>query len=300
MQADPAVLQSATMLPRALGFLFLTVSLATLTAQQTVPREPFDAAYNEWRDSMMAKDLSEWKAATAPSRQMEVRNRIISAKGEFPTDLFASALQAPQLGQMTLLEIFVKGPTATAVYFGKADFGVSEAGEITDNLVVVNFLEASGAWKFDRLRVVKFGMDRETLLQVRSGDFSFLEGSEFQPSGIVPPTQPPIAKPDRIGEIWITAIGFEVTATVNRGNHVSQIANDLGKDLIIGGLKAGPDNHIALDIQSTTVAAGVVPHLEIAIYGAFNGRSPATRVFHYRPDPTQVPETFLTTFSVNN
>jgi len=252
---------------------------------------------------MQKKDLAEWKKATATSRQIRLQNRINAAKGKFPRDFFATPVHAPMLSQLSLLDIFEKGDTATVVHFGKADFGVSSASEVKDNFIVVSFIREAKVWKFDSLRVVKFGDDPEITSSVRNGDLEFLQNKEFQPSGISPSIPTILPLPERIGEIWITAVGFEVSVDVNQGNHATQIANDFGKDIIIGGLKKGPSNLVSLKIKPIPVAEGTKKHLEVAIYAAFDGRSAAVRAFHYRPDVTdisRIPADYTSAFSVNN
>lgn len=249
----------------------------------------FQTIYNAWRDAMQAKNYSAWQAATAAYRQAEIRNRIISQKQLFPDAMFEVPLSAPQLAQLNMIDIFVNGPTATAIYFGKLDFGVGSGGNTPDSFLVLRFAGEGDAWKFDNMRIIKFGPGSDLLQKIRQGEFDFLQDLEFQPSGVVPPVAAAVASPSFLAELWISAIGYEATVTVN-GQHSSTIVNNTGRDLVIGGLKRG-DNRIAITIKPDPKADPSTPkRLEVGVYAAANQASPAERVYHYRGDPNAMPE----------
>ena len=249
----------------------------------------FQTIYNAWRDAMQAKSYPAWQAATAAYRQAEIRNRIISQKQLFPDAMFEVPLSAPQLAQLNMIDIFVKGPTATAVYFGKLDFGTGGGANTPDSFLVLRFAGEGDAWKFDNMRVIKFGPGSDLLDKIRRGDFGFLQDPEFQPSGVVPPVAPAVAVPSFLAELWVSSIGYEATVTIN-GQHSSTVVNNTGRDLVNGGLNRG-DNRIAITIKPDPKADPSIPkRLEVAVYAAGNEASPAERVYHYRADPNAVPE----------
>ena len=249
----------------------------------------FQAIYNTWRDAMQAKNYGAWKNATAAYRQVEIRNRILSQKQLFPDAMFDVPLSAPQLAQLNMIDIFVKGPTATAVYFGKLDFGVSSGGSTPDSFLVLRFAGEGDAWKFDNMRVIKFGAGSNLLQRIRQGDFGFLQDAEFQPSGVVPPVAKPVSVPSFLAELWVSAIGYEATVTIN-GQHSSTVVNNTGRDLVIGGLSRG-DNRIGIAIKPDPHSDPSVPkRLEVAVYAAGSEASPAERVYHYRGDTNAMPE----------
>jgi len=281
-------------LPAALGLCFLlaqseaigqtTSSTPALAPAQSNPGllKSLVGLYESWRKAVSSKDLAAWEQVTALSRQVAIRNRIVSEKAPFPRAFFEDPVQAPPLGGLVPLGCFSRGETATAIYFGKADFGLDvDSSQITENLIVLEFIKDEGIWKFDKLRVVKIGTDGEVLLKIRNQDFSFLKGEEFQPPLAPPPVPQLVSQPDYIAELWITAIGYEVEVRVN-GNLSAKIANNSGKELVIGGLRRGQNS---IEIKSTALASlkgKSRPKVEVAIYAQF-AKDNIRRVYHYLP-----------------
>lgn len=259
--------------------------LANNSAATPAPeyQQGFQAIYQAWRNAMQRKDFAAWKAATAAYRQSEIRNRIISQKLSFPAAMFSVPVSAPQLAQLSMVNIFVKGPTATAIYFGKLNFGggPAAAASAPDSFLVLRFAGEGDAWKFDNMRVIKFGSDSDLLLKMRRSDFSFLEDPEFQPTGVVPPVAKPVNAPDYLAELWVSSIGYQATVDINN-QHQSTVVNNTGKDLVIGGINKG-NNSISIKVKPDPNADPATPkHLEVAIYSAAESDQPAKRIFHYR------------------
>lgn len=256
-----------------------------------------ETAYHAWRQAMITKDYNALQSASAVYRQMETRNRIISQRLRYPEALFEIPVQAPTLSQLTLLNIFAKGDTANAIYYGKADFGLTGNQEVRDNFIVLKYIRESGLWKFDNLRIIKFGNDPDLLLKIRNADFSFLQDPAFQPTGVAPLVAKPVKAPAYLAELWIAANGFDVTVNINNGNHKSRLINDDGRDLIIGGLMKG-QNTISLLISPVATKSTLPKRLEIGIYAAEDAGKPAKRVFHYSPDPAKVPPSYSVSITV--
>jgi len=256
-----------------------------------------EATYSIWRNAMTQKDFSAWQAATATYRQMETRNRIVSQRQKYPDALFAIPLQAPSLSKLVLMNIFTNGDTANAVYFGKADFGLAANQAISDNFLVLKYIRESGQWKFDNLRIIKFGNDADLLLKIRNQDYSFLQDPTFQPTGVKPLIAKPVKPPAYLAELWIAANGFDVTVNINNGTHKSRLKNDDGRDLIIGGLVKG-QNSISLSITPVETKSTLPKRLEVGIYAAEAANKPAKRIFHYAPDPGKVPRSYSVNISV--
>lgn len=267
-------------------------SKAALELQPTL-----ESTYKIWRNAMIQKDFNAWRTATASYRQMETRNRIVSQRQKYPDALFAIPLQAPALSQLVLMNILAKGDTANAVYFGKADFGLAENQAVSDNFIVLKYIRESGQWKFDNLRIIKFGNDADLLLKIRNQDYSFLKDATFQPTGVAPIIAKPVKLPAYLAELWIATNGFEVTVNINNGNHKSRLKNDDGRDLIIGGLVKG-NNTISLSITPVSTESTLPKRLEVAIYAAVAADKPAKRIFHYAPDPAKVPPTYSVSIPV--
>lgn len=257
-------------------------------------RVSLESAYDAWRGAMASGDLKTWEATTAYSRQIETRNRIVSQKQPFPRALFEDPVGAPTLGGLIPLGVLSTGETATATYFGKANFGEGAGLAIPDNLLVLHFLKEEGRWKFDNLRVVKIGNDGELLLQIRNSDFSFLQGDEFQPAPFLPPVPQPVEAPDFVAEAWIDATGYEVKITVN-GHPTGTFTNSKVTELVMGGVRRG-QNQIRIETKLLEDApSGTPPKVEVALYAAEDPAGQATRVYHYNPGGSIAPvvtETF--------
>jgi len=282
--------------------LLAALGLATplTVAAQNVRSDPslrvtLENAYHAWRAAMAAEDLERWEKTTAFSRQIRTKNRIVSQRLPFPEALFRDPVQAPTLHDLTGLGVLTTGRTATSTYFGKANFG--PAGPDTQrsaNLLVLHFLNEDGTWKFDRLRVVKPGNDGEILLQIRNGDFSFLEGEEFQPADQLPPVPQPVSPPEFVAEAWIDSSGYEVTLEVN-DRSLGTFTNARTSELVIGGLRRG-QNSISLTTKRLTDSGSRNPKVEIAIYATEDPAGRADRAYHFRPGsdpPREVNETFV-------
>lgn len=258
---------------------------------------PLESTYNTWRNAMTQKDLTAWTSTTASYRKMETRNRIISQRLQFPDSMFLMPLQAPPLEKLVFLNIFTKGDTATAIYFGKADFGLGASQNISDNFLVLKFIRETGQWKFDNLRIIKISSDSELLVNIRNQDFSFLQDPAFQPDGVVPIIPKPVKLPAYLAELWIAANGFEVTVNINNGTHTSHLKNDNGRYLVNGGLVRG-QNAISLLITPIETKSTLPKRLEVGIYAAEAANKPAKRIFHYVPDPTKVPRSYSVNVTV--
>ncbi len=241
-------------------------------------RPTLEAIYHSWRSAMAAENIPAWEKVTALSRQMEIRNRIVSQKLPFPEALLEDPVQAPSLNGLIALGVFSTGSTATSTYFGKANFGEGQTA-VTDNLLVLHFLREEGIWKFDNVRVVKIGNDGDILLKIRNSDFSFLKGEEFLPAKTLPPLPQPASAPDYIAEVWITSAGYESEVRVN-GFLAGKLSNSSGKDLVIGGVRRGV-NSIEIKTKRLPVGEEIAPRLEVAIYAAAGPGEKANRVFHF-------------------
>lgn len=286
--------------PALLAILLLPFSAQAQTAAPASTAQPdnslrvtLESAYDAWRKAMDAGDLALWEEATAFSRQIETRNRIVSQKLAFPRALFEDPVASPSLGGLIPLGVLSTGDTATSTYFGKADFGDEPGVAVSDNLLVLHFLREDGKWKFDNLRVVKIGDDGEILLQIRNGDFSFLRGEEFQPAPFLPPVPQPVETPPYVAEAWIDATGHEVKITVN-GHPTGTFKNVKVTELVMGGVRRGV-NTVRVESRLLPGAGGGAPKVEVAIYAAEDPAGRAQRVYHFKPGasvPPLVEESF--------
>ena len=64
---------------------------------QKAARTTAERVYSTWRIGMTRGDETAWKSVTTRSRQMKVRNLIVSQKGNFPQDFFRDQPEPPSL-----------------------------------------------------------------------------------------------------------------------------------------------------------------------------------------------------------
>ena len=237
--------------------------------------------YKKYRLAVIGKNLPAWKEAVAMYRRVLTQNQIISRRHPFPEALFEDPMRPPTLDNLKLLDIKTRRVTASAIYFGKADFGVIEPAEIKNIILVLLFLKEEGAWRFDNFRIVRLGENRNVLHQIRLNDMSFLDGDEFQPLDSVPPIIQPCKTPELLGEARITSFGYETEIWINGIRH-GKIGNNTGRELVLGGVNRG-NNIISVRTRKIDPPEKFPNRLEIAIYAAKNPKEQANRVFHFSP-----------------
>jgi len=222
------------MKPFILAFALIMQSVCPASADL---RQDLESSYNLWRNSLIGKDARTWQQVTAPHRQMEVRNRIVSRKRPFPAAVFELPAPPPPLAGLTFLEAKQNGATAKAAFFGKVDFGVG--GDPTDNLLVLAFVKGARGWLYDRADFVNLTALPEVRKELASGDLSYLRGvPEAQPTGVVPP-MPIAARPaTTIAKVYVFSPGREVQVQINKISR-HRFANAKDADIVIGGAQLG-------------------------------------------------------------
>ena len=222
------------MKPFILVFALILQSVCPASADL---RQDLEASYNLWRNSLIKKDARTWQQVTAPHRQMEVRNRIVSEKQPFPATVFNLPAPPPPLAGLKFLEAKRNGATAKAAYFGKIDFGVG--GSPTENLLVLAYVQGPRGWLYDKADFVNLTALPEVRKELASGDLSYLNGvPEAQPSGVVPPT-PIAANPaTTIAKVYVFCPGREVQVQINKISR-HRFANAKDADIVIGGARLG-------------------------------------------------------------
>lgn len=188
---------------------------------------------------MTRKDAAAWQKVTAEHRKMEVKNRILSEKRQFPAAVFDLPAPPPALTGLKFLEAKQNGATAKASYFGKIDFSVG--GQPTDNLLVLSFVRGGNGWLYDRADFVNLAALPEVRKELAAGDLKYLkETPEAQPSGVVPPT-PIEARPAKyIAKVYVFCPGREVQVQVNKISR-HRFANAKEAEIIVGGAVDGPN-----------------------------------------------------------
>ncbi len=214
-------------------------ALTGISAAQENLRPALERTYETWRAAMVGRDARAWQRVTAPHRQVEVRNRIVSEKRAFPASVFELPAPPPSLQGLKFLEAVRKGPTAKASYFGKIDFGIG--GTPTDNLLVLSFVAGDRGWLYDRADFVNLVALPEVRAELAAGDLKYLkETPEAQPDGVIPRT--PIAAPPAkyIAKVYVFCPGREVRVQVNKISH-HRFANAKEAEIVIGGARDGPN-----------------------------------------------------------
>lgn len=223
----------------------LSFALTCFCHAQGDLRGPIEESYRAWRKAMVNRDSITWKQVTAPHRQMEIKNRVVSEKKPFPAAIFDLPAAPPAIDGLKFLDASQNGPTAKASYFGKVDFGVG--GKSGDNLFVISFVRGKGIWLYDRADVVNLASLPDVRKELAAGNLKYLkETPEARPSGIVPPT-PIEAKPAKtIAKVYVFCPGREVNAQINRISR-HRFANVQEAEIVIGGALDGMN-----DVQFTT------------------------------------------------
>lgn len=206
-------------------------------AQQLKLKNDLETVYNTWRQSMIRHSFEEWQKTTSAYRQMKVRNLAVSEKRPFPASLFQSQMSPASLMSLKYVGAVVKGPTATATYFGKIDWNIG--GNPTENALVIHFTHERGAWKFDQAHFFNLANLPAVKERLRAGDASILhEQDGFQPSGAIPPIDKACPLPRYIAKVFVDCPGRRVDATVNDiSSHTFE--NISRADVVSGGVRDG-------------------------------------------------------------
>jgi len=198
-------------------------------------RAALENTYGQWRESMIRRDANAWQRVTASHRQIEVRNRIISEKRQFPATVFELPAAPPPLAGLRFLQAKRNGPTAKAAYFGKVDFG----GAPTENLLVLSFVEEGGFWRYDRADFVNLSALPDVRAELAAGKLKYLdETPEAQPSGVAPAMPIRVNPAKYIAKVYVFSPGREVEVQVNRVSR-HRFANTREAEIVLGGARDG-------------------------------------------------------------
>ncbi|MCH7225285.1 hypothetical protein [Haloferula sp. A504] len=210
-------------------------SLASASASDLAPS--LTSTYEAWRSAIINKNTAQWQRLTAPHRQAEVHNRLVSEKRPFPAAVFDLPAPPPSLQNLTCLHVSQKGSTAKAAYFGAIDFGVG--GDPTQNLLVLSFVANQGRWNYDRAEFVNLAALPEVRKELAAGKLDyFKETPECQATGIVPPTPPRVPPAKYIAKVYVFCPGREVQVQINRVSR-HKFSDDKEAELVMGGAKDG-------------------------------------------------------------
>jgi hypothetical protein len=248
--------------------------------------DALERVYGQWRSALMTRNVAVWQAVTASHRQGQVRNRLISERGDYPAGVFKLPAAPPPLTGLKRVRASQNGPTAKLVYFGKVDFAVG--GEPTDNLYVVSFLQEGTAWKYDSADFVSLAALPAERAALAAGKHAYLdETADFQPDGEVPAVPPLVAAPKFLAKVYIYSPGRDVRVQVNKLSR-HRVVNNREADIIIGGVKDGI-NEVQWTITPLTGATGKeAMTIRVYLLSEVEGVQPV-KAFEYQVDEGQQP-----------
>ncbi len=209
-----------------------------LTPDQNKARELVEVVYNTWRVSVQRSDESAWRSSTTTSRQVKVRNLILSERGEFPRDFFRSAQGVPPLENFRYVGALgsAGGRTLAATYIGRMQLGNGSAHQ---NAFVVELVQEGGKWKLDQTRFFDLSKLPAVLKRLENRDLTVLrEQDGFHPYRAVPAVPPVCPKPELLGKVFVDCPGRAIDMNIN-GVSLHDFDNERRADTISGGLKRG-------------------------------------------------------------
>lgn len=209
-----------------------------IVPQQEKAREVAETVYNTWRLSMIRGNEQAWRASTCRSRQMKVRNLVISQRGQFPRDFFKETQEAPNIDNFVYVGSLLgcKGTTMACTYVGKLQLGDAKPKE---NAYVLELVQEQGKWKLDQTRFFDLSQLPDVRKRLYSRDLSVLKEQDgFLPYAQIPAVPAACHAPELIGKVFVDCPGRSIEMTVN-GISVHEFDDERRADIISGGLKRG-------------------------------------------------------------
>ncbi len=191
-----------------------------------------EGVYMQWRTAMIKKNYNLWAQYTAKHRQQHIKNRIVSEQKAFPAWVFQVPVAPPAIIGLKPLSVSSAGATATAVYFGKVDFGVG--GNPTENILLLNFINEQGRWKYDKAEFIRLNELADVRKKLKGGDLTYIRQKDFQPTGMVPKMPIAVRPAKYIAKVYAFCPGREVKMKVNKvSDHRFQ--NTKVSEVVLGG-----------------------------------------------------------------
>ncbi len=212
----------------------------------------FKTAFDKFRQSIIAKDTEQLKAAMAASSYMKMKNQGIAYKMDFPKDFFegmgGKMYTGLDLNKFKILRALENNNTGTLVTLAakSAKFDpFDRGGDPQAMLFTFSFIKEGGVWKFNEAPMEPIEDAEEAKLL--KGDLSKLDDHQYKPSGIVPPSPEEEAAPnyDYEAVLNINSFGYEVEVTLNgkvlrktQGNSAQRTGIKKGENTIVIKSKA--------------------------------------------------------------
>ena len=264
---------------------------------QKAARATAERVYSTWRIGMVRSDEAAWRSATTASRQMKVRNLVLSQKGNFPRDFFRDQPEPPSLDKFVYIGSITGcgNRTLASTYVGNVKLGESRTAE---NAFVLLFCYEDGKWKFDQSRMFNLDSVPGVKERLHKGDLSVLtEQDGFHPYSALPAVPPVCGRPQLIGKVFVDAPGRSIDMKIN-GVSLHQFEDERRADVISGGLKRGRNTisytiktHEKLEHPSMAIGLFVMPETP--------GNHPVC-VFDHILDATDVARGGEFTFEIRN
>ncbi len=249
-----------------------------------------EVVYMQWRSAMIKKNYNLWSQFTAAHKQITVRNRLLSEKRVFPRDIFALPAAPPALKDLKAVRVESKGATASAVYFGKVDFGVG--GKPTENVLQLQFIFERGGWKYSNADFFNLNLLTKERAQLKAGNMAFVAQQGFAPSGKAPMKPIAINGAQYIAKVYVYCPGREVRLKVNKiSDHRYQ--NNKVSEVVIGGARNGL-NEISYAIKSLEGGTGKeAMSVRVYLMSTVKGVKPV-KVYEYQLKEGEQPKPFGT------
>ncbi|MDB6079909.1 MAG: hypothetical protein JWO82_3656 [Akkermansiaceae bacterium] len=252
--------------------------------------------YSSWRTSIVSKDFGGWQRVTAPHRQAEIRNRLISEKRPFPGAVFDLPAPPPKLDGLKLINVSQNGATAKVAWFGKIDFG---GGTPTDNVMVVSFVNAGGSWRYDKADFVNLTGLPDVRKELAEGNLAYVSQTpDFKATGKIPATPPEANSPKYIAKVYVFCPGREVEVQVNQLSR-HHFTNAQEAEIVIGGAKDGANTVTYTAKQIEGGKGNEALAVRVYLMPEVEGQQPI-KAYEYRVDEGGTAKSFGTsTFTVD-
>jgi hypothetical protein len=239
---------------------FSALGLAASTSQSELETE-FKAAYEKFRQAVIAKDHAQMKQAMSASAYMIMKNQGVAFKMDFPKGFFegmpGKLHAALDLSKLRILQAFQKNNTGTLIVLATRSARFNPFGMDSDPepaLLVLSFIKEAGVWKYDTLSIE--GIDDSQESTLLKGDFTKLKEDAFQPSGVVPPVPAEEAAPDYDYDAVLNIVfGHDVEVTLNgkifekaNGSRASRTGVKKGENTIV--IKCAGSSSLKISIQA--------------------------------------------------
>lgn len=209
-----------------------------IVPDQEKSRATAETVYNTWRLSLIRGSEQAWRSTTSNSRQMKVRNLIVSQRGSFPRDYFRQTQEAPKLENFAYVGSLLgcNGYTMASTYIGNVQLG---SGKAAENAFVLEFVFEGGRWKLDQTRMFNLTQLPDVRKRLREKDLTLLQEQDgFQPYDRIPTTPPACSSPVLIGKVFVDCPGRNIEMTINDVS-MHEFDDERRADVISGGLKRG-------------------------------------------------------------